>query len=78
MIDFGQGSVSCTTLPWGDLATAYRSTGIPNIEAYVALPETQRRALKSVRYLGWLIGSKPGKAALMRMAHALPAGPVRS
>jgi short subunit dehydrogenase-like uncharacterized protein len=75
MVDFGQGPVSCTTLPWGDLATAYRSTGIPNIETYIALPAAQRRAMKSMRYLGWLLGSKPGKAALMRLAQALPAGP---
>jgi short subunit dehydrogenase-like uncharacterized protein len=75
MINFGQGPVSCTTLPWGDLATAYRSTGIPNIETYIALPATQRRVMKSARYLSWLLGSKPGKAALMRMAQALPAGP---
>ena len=75
-IDFGQGPVSCTTLPWGDLATAYRSTGIPNIETYIAVPAAQRTIMKSMRYLGWLLGSKPGKAALMRMAHALPAGPT--
>jgi short subunit dehydrogenase-like uncharacterized protein len=75
LLDFGQGPVSCTTLPWGDLATAYRSTGIPNIETYIALPAAQRRTMKSMRYLGWLLGSKPGKAALMRMAQALPAGP---
>ncbi len=27
-----------TPLPWGDLATAYRSTGIPNITTYMILP----------------------------------------
>jgi short subunit dehydrogenase-like uncharacterized protein len=32
--------------------------------------------MKSMRYLGWLLGSKPGKATLMRMAQALPAGPT--
>jgi short subunit dehydrogenase-like uncharacterized protein len=76
MIDCGEGLVSCTTLPWGDLATAYRSTGIPSIETYIALPAAQRRAMKSVRYLGWLLGSRTGKATLMRMAQALPAGPT--
>jgi short subunit dehydrogenase-like uncharacterized protein len=78
MVDFGEGPVSCTTLPWGDLATAYRSTGIPNIETYTALPAVQRSVMKSVRYLGWLLGSKPGKATLMRLAQALPAGPSDS
>ena len=77
-IDFGQGPVSCTTLPWGDLATAYRSTGIPNIETYIALPAAQRQAMKSMRYLGWLLGSQPGKATLMRLAQTLPAGPTEA
>ena len=35
--DFGQGPVECTSLPWGDVATAYYSTGIPNIETYMAM-----------------------------------------
>lgn len=74
-IDLGEGPTACTTLPWGDLATAYRSTGIPNIETYIALPAGQRLAMKSARYLGWLLGSRPGKAALMRLAQGLPAGP---
>lgn len=74
-IDFGDGPVPCTTLPWGDLATAYRSTGIPNIETYIALPAAQRAVMKSARYLGWLLGSRPGKAVLFRAAQALPAGP---
>ncbi len=29
-------------LPWGDISTAYRSTGIPNITTYLALPEAVR------------------------------------
>jgi short subunit dehydrogenase-like uncharacterized protein len=78
MVDFGDGPVTCTTLPWGDLATAYRSTGVPNIETYMALPAAQRNVMKSARYLGWLLGSKPGKATLMRLAQALPEGPSDS
>ena len=35
-IDFGngQGPVTAMSVPWGDVATAYYTTGIPNIEAY--------------------------------------------
>ena len=37
-IDFGngRGPISTITIPWGDVATAYYSTGIPNIEVYIA------------------------------------------
>ena len=34
-IDFGNGEKLATTIPWGDIATAYYSTGIPNIEVYI-------------------------------------------
>lgn len=77
-VDFGAGPVATVTLPWGDLATAYRSTGIPNIETYIALPAGARLAMKSMRYLGWLLGSRPGKATLMRLARLLPDGPTEA
>jgi short subunit dehydrogenase-like uncharacterized protein len=34
-IDFGSGRKSAIAIPWGDVSTAYYSTGIPNIEVYV-------------------------------------------
>lgn len=77
-VDFGAGRVTAVTLPWGDLATAYRSTGIPNIETYIALPAGARLAMKTMRHVGWLLGSRPGKAALMRLARFLPAGPTEA
>lgn len=36
-IDFGSGERTAVTIPWGDVSTAYHSTGIPNIEFYMAL-----------------------------------------
>ncbi len=56
-IDFGNGTKTAMTIPWGDVATAWHSTGIPNIEAYVpATPKLigQLRRLNSMRsVLGW-------------------------
>lgn len=44
-------SRTAMTIPWGDLYTAWVSTGIPNIETYlVASP----RAIASARRLNWL------------------------
>ena len=37
-VDFGKGPILATRLTWGDVFTAYYSTGIPNIEDYAALP----------------------------------------
>jgi short subunit dehydrogenase-like uncharacterized protein len=35
MIDFGTGAKLAVSIPWGDVATAYFTTGIANIEVYV-------------------------------------------
>jgi short subunit dehydrogenase-like uncharacterized protein len=45
MIDFGNGPVEATRVIWGDVFTAYHSTGIPNIETYMALSAAMRRKL---------------------------------
>ncbi|HSW15569.1 MAG TPA: saccharopine dehydrogenase NADP-binding domain-containing protein [Solimonas sp.] len=34
-IDFGDGEKLAMTIPWGDVSTAFHSTGIPNIEVYI-------------------------------------------
>jgi short subunit dehydrogenase-like uncharacterized protein len=34
-IDFGDGEKLAMTIPWGDISTAYATTGIPNIEVYI-------------------------------------------
>ena len=46
VIDFGAGPVAAITIPWGDVATAYHTTGIPNVEVYMAAPASTRRFLK--------------------------------
>jgi short subunit dehydrogenase-like uncharacterized protein len=35
-IDFGSGVRFAMAIPWGDVATAYYTTGIPDIETYIA------------------------------------------
>jgi len=45
-IDFGDSEQCATTIPWGDVATAYYSTGIPNIEVYIPMPEKKIKQIK--------------------------------
>jgi short subunit dehydrogenase-like uncharacterized protein len=54
-VDFGEFTKTAVTIPWGDVSTAYYSTGIPNIEVYTVLPEANLKMLKLSRYLGWLL-----------------------
>jgi short subunit dehydrogenase-like uncharacterized protein len=58
-IDFGEFTKTGVTIPWGDVSTAFYSTGIPNIEVYTVLPEENLRLLRLSRYIGWLLATKP-------------------
>lgn len=58
-IDFGEVRKTGTTIPWGDVSTAFHSTGIPNIEVYSVVPPSAVKAMKISRYLGWLFATGP-------------------
>ncbi|MEX0670017.1 MAG: saccharopine dehydrogenase NADP-binding domain-containing protein [Pirellulales bacterium] len=45
-IDFGRGAKHAVAIPWGDLATAWFSTGIPEIAVYVPIPRAVALALR--------------------------------
>ena len=76
VIDFGTGPVKAITIPWGDVATAFHSTGIPNIEVYMAAPLGLRLAARASRSFGWLLGSRPVQRLLRRRIRAGPPGPT--
>ena len=44
-VDFGDGPVTAQLAPWGDVFTAYYSTGIPNIEDYLVVPAAMQRQM---------------------------------
>ena len=50
-VPFPRGSHWAMTIPWGDVASAYHTTGIPNIEVYVAF---SRRQIRTIKRLGWM------------------------
>ena len=78
-IDFGDGRpVRAITIPWGDVATAYHSTGIPDVEVYLAAPRGLRAAARLTRYLGWLVRSRPVQALVRRRILAGPPGPTEA
>jgi short subunit dehydrogenase-like uncharacterized protein len=52
------------TIPWGDVSTAYHSTGIPNIRVYMALPPQLIRGTRMMRPFHKLLGARPIQAAL--------------
>lgn len=75
-IDFARGPRSTVLTPWGDVSTAYHSTGIPNIEIYMAFAPALVRAVQAGRYLAWLT-KLPGLMSLLkRRVQSGPAGPT--
>lgn len=64
------------TIPWGDLSTAYRSTGIPNIETYMAMAPSHVSALRWTRALLPFAGFGPLQALLAAWVKKGVAGPT--
>jgi short subunit dehydrogenase-like uncharacterized protein len=76
IIDMGRGPVKALTVPWGDVSTAYRSTGIPNIEVYVAAPAGIRVMMWLARRFPDAIGREAVQRLLKAAAHTGPPGPT--
>ncbi len=74
-VDFGRGPTEVVSIPWGDVATAYHSTDIPNIITYMKVPKTAIRAMKLSRYAGPLLASAPVQKMLQGWIERRPAGP---
>lgn len=55
-IDFGNGEKLATTIPWGDIATAFYSTAIPNIEVYIPSPPGMVKKMKQANWIRPLLG----------------------
>jgi len=74
-IDFGEGPRAAITIPWGDVATATHTTGIGNVEVYVALPLAARLGLRLARGLAPLLRSPAVKRWLGARVRHGPPGP---
>lgn len=55
-IDFGSGEKSAVTIPWGDVATAYYSTGIGDVRVYVPASPRAVRRMRRLNLLRPLLG----------------------
>ncbi len=69
-IDFGEGERKAVSIAWGDVASAYYSTGIPNIAVYMAAPAGMRLMLHGSKYLGPMLGADSVKRFLKGMVKA--------
>lgn len=75
-IEFLPGEkITCATIPWGDVATAWYSTGIPDIEVYTSVSKKALGSLKMMRYTGWLFALPPVQAYAKRKIETKIKGP---
>ena len=68
-------TVNLVSIGWGDVSTAYHSTGIPNVEVYMAFPKSAINGLKVMRVIGPALYNKPVKRLLQSLLRFRPEGP---
>jgi short subunit dehydrogenase-like uncharacterized protein len=74
-VDFGLKRLFVMTIPWGDISTAYTTTGIPNIETYTAVSPKTHRMLRLQFLFNWFLRLPFVRASAIRKIKARPAGP---
>ena len=60
-IDFGRGPSKLVTMGWGDVSTAYHSTGIPNVTVYMGFPKAMISMMKFTKVAGPLLYSRTAR-----------------
>lgn len=74
-IDFGNGIRHAMTIPWGDVATAYHTTGIPNIEVFIPGSLPMIYGAKAANLARPLLALAPVQRALKAGMDKLITGP---
>jgi short subunit dehydrogenase-like uncharacterized protein len=74
-IPFAHGDRMAMTIPWGDVFTAFISTGIPNIEVYMSVPPATVRRLQRMRWLQPILGTAPVQKFLKSRIEKSVSGP---
>lgn len=67
-VDFGAFRQTVLCIPWGDVSTAWYSTGIPNIEVYAGASPNLIKWARRMSYLNWLLRMRAVKNYLLRQA----------
>ena len=74
-VDFGSYKTPALNIPWGDISTAWRSTGIPNIEVYAGATEKMIRNAKRSNYFNWILRQRFVKNFMLKQIDKQKPGP---
>lgn len=75
-VPFRSGTRSAVTIPWGDVATAWYSTGIRNIETYAAVSPALERQVRMLRRISPLLCFGSIRRLVERVIERRVAGPT--
>ncbi len=75
-VDFGEKKLFVMSIPWGDISTAYTTTGIPDIEAYTGISTNIYRFLKFQSLFNWLLRMNFMRKIIKKKIDKAPAGPT--
>lgn len=53
-IHFGDKERQCMTIPWGDVYTAFFTTGIPNIKVFTGVDDKTLKSMLTFKKLSWI------------------------
>src|SRR4051812_13975325 len=74
-IDFGAGAEPCVPVSWGDVATAFHTTGAGDVTVYFRRTPLLRAADTLGRLFGPVLRSRIGQSALAAFVRRFPEGP---
>ena len=74
-VDFVETKQFVMSIPWGDISTAYFSTGIPNIETYTGVAPKVYRYLKFQWAFNWLLRTSFIRNIIRKKINSKPPGP---
>ncbi len=74
-INFGIVKRFVMSIPWGDVSTAWYSTGIPTITTYMAISPKTYNFLRYQSLFNWLLSTSFVKAMVKKQIDKRPAGP---
>ena len=74
-INFGEKNMFVMAIPWGDISTAYHTTGIANIEAFTGMKPSIYRLLKFQSSYNWLLKTTIVRNFIKKKINQRPPGP---
>jgi short subunit dehydrogenase-like uncharacterized protein len=77
-IPFAHAKRTAVTIPWGDVYTAFVSTGIPNVEVYMSVPPSTISRMRRLRWIQSLLGLGPVQSFMKNRIDRSVSGPSDS